>query len=75
MANFNPNVPLHGDILRFYVVHKNYENLLESNILNQLYNYTLEMMNLTVNYKDTEWTFANFCKKEGDDKVHYLNLL
>ena len=31
-------------MIRFYVVHKDYENLLESNILKRLYDYTNKMM-------------------------------
>ncbi|KAI6187547.1 Patched domain-containing protein 3 [Aphelenchoides besseyi] len=57
------NAPIHNDILRFYVVHKNYENLLESNILRDLYDYTNEMMNVRMNYGDHEWVFSDFCKK------------
>lgn len=38
------SLPFHHDILRFYVVHKNYENLLISDTLGRLYEYTNEMM-------------------------------
>jgi hypothetical protein len=40
----DPTAPQHHDILRFYVVHKNYENLLVSETLSKLWEYTLEMM-------------------------------
>ncbi|KAI6216646.1 Patched domain-containing protein 3 [Aphelenchoides fujianensis] len=57
------NAPIHNDILRFYVVHKNYDNLLESDTLRNLYEYTNEMMTVRMNYAEREWVFSDFCKK------------
>lgn len=61
---------MHSDMLRFYVVHKNYENLLDSHLLNELHDYTDEMMKVKVIYKEKEWTFNDFCKKEGTNTVY-----
>jgi hypothetical protein len=65
------NAPTHSDILRFYVVHKDYENLLESDILKKLYEYTNEMMTVKMTYADREWTFEDFCKKATPEAVSF----
>ena len=61
--------PRHTDILRFYVVHENYENLLESNVLGLLWNYTNEMMFVHTNYEGVDYPFEAFCKKEEGHQV------
>lgn len=63
------DTPIHNDILRFYVVHKNYENLLESDILKRLYDYTNEMMTVKLNYAGREWALEDFCKKASPEAV------
>lgn len=63
------NAPIHNDILRFYVVHKDYNNLLESDILGKLYDYTNEMMTVTLQYAEREWVLEDFCKKMPTEKV------
>lgn len=50
-------------MLRYYVVHKNYENLLVSETLGKLYNYTNEFMDVTAQFEGTEFRFEKFCKK------------
>uniref|UniRef100_A0A915CRN7 Uncharacterized protein n=1 Tax=Ditylenchus dipsaci TaxID=166011 RepID=A0A915CRN7_9BILA len=57
------NAPIHNDILRFYVVHKDYDNLLVSDILASLYDFTNEMMTVKMEYEGLEWEFEDFCKK------------
>jgi hypothetical protein len=47
------------------VVHKNYDNLLVADTLARLYDYTNEMMTVRMNYKEKEWIFEDFCKKES----------
>lgn len=63
------NAPIHNDLLRYYVVHKNYENLLLSETLGKLYNYTNELMDITANYGGKEWHFESFCKKAPTKEV------
>uniref|UniRef100_A0A183CBE9 Cse1 domain-containing protein n=1 Tax=Globodera pallida TaxID=36090 RepID=A0A183CBE9_GLOPA len=59
----DPSVPQHNDILRFYVVHRDYENLLHSDTLGKLFDYTNEMMKVTMEYDGETWLFEDFCKK------------
>uniref|UniRef100_A0A914GVP8 SSD domain-containing protein n=2 Tax=Globodera TaxID=31242 RepID=A0A914GVP8_GLORO len=59
----DPSVPQHSDILRFYVVHRDYENLLHSDTLGKLFDYTNEMMKVTMEYDGETWLFEDFCKK------------
>uniref|UniRef100_A0AC34FFI0 SSD domain-containing protein n=1 Tax=Panagrolaimus sp. ES5 TaxID=591445 RepID=A0AC34FFI0_9BILA len=62
------DIPRHNDILRFYVVHKEYKNLLDSEILGQLWNYTNEMtQTVTATYNDKLYPFETFCKKSGKE--------
>lgn len=56
------------DILRFYVVHKNFENLLQSKYLGPLYEYTNEMMKITTEYNGKVIGIDDFCDK-GTEKV------
>uniref|UniRef100_A0A0K0FM63 SSD domain-containing protein n=1 Tax=Strongyloides venezuelensis TaxID=75913 RepID=A0A0K0FM63_STRVS len=67
---------MHNDILRFYIVHKNYENLFESKILSELYSYTEEMMNVTLEKDGYTWSLGDFCKKDpGETKcTNLLNI-
>ncbi|WKY14471.1 hypothetical protein Q1695_000202 [Nippostrongylus brasiliensis] len=58
------SAPIKNDILRFYVVHKNFENLLQSKFLGPLYRYTNEMMKVTMDYKGEQYSLDDFCKKE-----------
>lgn len=60
---------LHNDILRFYVVHREYANLLESDTLARLYDYTNEMMRVRMEYDGEEWTLEDFCKKLPTEPV------
>ena len=65
--------PTHSDILRFYVVHKDYENLLVSDILHRLYDYTNEMMTVRNEFEGEDWGLEDFCKKASPDVVSYKN--
>ena len=56
------------DILRFYVVHKNFDNLLQSKYLGPLYEYTNEMMKITTEYNGKVIGIDDFCDK-GTEKV------
>uniref|UniRef100_A0A7E4VVR9 SSD domain-containing protein n=1 Tax=Panagrellus redivivus TaxID=6233 RepID=A0A7E4VVR9_PANRE len=62
---FKRDIPRHNDILRFYVVHKDYLNLLDSEILGKLWDYTNEMMSVTSEFNGKTYGLDNFCKKEG----------
>ncbi|TKR82012.1 hypothetical protein L596_015796 [Steinernema carpocapsae] len=66
--------PMFTDIVRYYVVKDNYENLLESETLAMLYNYTQEMMNVTLDLNGKTWRLEDFCRKDGDDKKCNNNL-
>ncbi|KAL3119788.1 hypothetical protein niasHT_010079 [Heterodera trifolii] len=59
----DPSVPQHNDILRFYVVHRDYENLLHSDTLGKLFMYTNEMMKVAMEYDGETWVFEDFCKR------------
>uniref|UniRef100_A0A1I8BXL4 SSD domain-containing protein n=1 Tax=Meloidogyne hapla TaxID=6305 RepID=A0A1I8BXL4_MELHA len=59
----DPSGPQHHDILRFYVVHKKYENLLVSDTLAKLFQYTQEMMNVKMEWGGEEWILEDFCRK------------
>uniref|UniRef100_A0A914RP55 Uncharacterized protein n=1 Tax=Parascaris equorum TaxID=6256 RepID=A0A914RP55_PAREQ len=61
-------VPVHSDTIRFYVVHKNYENLLQSETLGKLYRYTNEILRVTAQYEGTIYHFESFCKKEPNEQ-------
>uniref|UniRef100_F1KVJ9 Patched domain-containing protein 3 n=1 Tax=Ascaris suum TaxID=6253 RepID=F1KVJ9_ASCSU len=61
-------VPIHSDIIRFYVVHKNYENLLQSETLGKLYRYTNEILRVTAQYEGRMYHFESFCKKEPNEQ-------
>ncbi|KAE9554785.1 hypothetical protein FO519_001982 [Halicephalobus sp. NKZ332] len=69
-------VPRHTDILRFYVVHENYENLLDSEVLGLLWNYTNEMMFVHTQYNGVDYPFETFCKKEAENTkcTNHLNI-
>ncbi|XGW35131.1 hypothetical protein V3C99_018841, partial [Haemonchus contortus] len=58
--------PMKDDILRFYVVHKNFDNLLQSKYLGPLYDYTNKMMKVTTEYKGEQYYLEDFCKKDAD---------
>ena len=63
-VTLDPAAPLHNDILRFYVVHKHYANLLDSDTLGRIYDYTNEMMRVTLDdYEGERWMFEDFCSK------------
>lgn len=66
---------IHFDILRFYVVHKNYENLLKPEILKKLYRYTNELLNITAHYNGKTYHFDEFCEKDiyGVFSIFLLN--
>lgn len=56
-------------------MHKDYENLLESNILKKLYDFTNQMMTVKMNYADREWVFEDFCKKPTPESVSFKFIL
>ena len=66
---------LKSDILRFYVVHKNFENLLQSKYLGPLYAATNEMMKQTLDYRERTWTLEDFCQKEPGDVSGHFHLM
>ncbi|KAK0405834.1 hypothetical protein QR680_018223 [Steinernema hermaphroditum] len=68
------SAPRHTDIIRYYVVHKEYRNLLQSDTLGLLYNFTLEMMKVTNDFNGRTWTLEDFCRKEGNDQKCNNNL-
>lgn len=61
--------PINNDILRFYVVQKDYENLLVSDTLEMLYNYTNEMMTVEMDFNGRHLTMENFCKRPSSQPV------
>lgn len=69
------SVPIHSDIIRFYVVHKNYENLLQSETLGKLYRYTNEILRVTAQYEGRMYHFESFCKKEPNEQVRGITNL
>lgn len=71
-GNFLKNRKYFNLIFSFYVVHKDYENLLESDILKRLYDYTNKMMDVKMQYADREWVFEDFCKKASAEAVRFL---
>ncbi|KAJ1360696.1 hypothetical protein KIN20_019729 [Parelaphostrongylus tenuis] len=65
-------VPKKNDILRFYVVHKNFENLLQSKYLGPLYDYTNKMMKVTMEFRGEHYGLEDFCYRDSahpDDRV------
>uniref|UniRef100_A0A1I7X637 Anoctamin n=1 Tax=Heterorhabditis bacteriophora TaxID=37862 RepID=A0A1I7X637_HETBA len=60
--------PIKHDILRFYVVHKNFENLLQSKYLGPLYEYTNQMMDVTMEFNNMHFELEDFCQKEPSAK-------
>ncbi|PAV78701.1 hypothetical protein WR25_21132 isoform A [Diploscapter pachys] len=64
----NKLVAAKRDILRFYVVHKNFENLLQSKYLGPLYEYTNEMMKITTEYNGKVIGIDDFCDR-GTEKT------
>ncbi|UMM41919.1 hypothetical protein L5515_017960 [Caenorhabditis briggsae] len=57
-------VPAKNDILRFYVVHRKYDNLLQSKYLGALFQYTQDMMKVTNDYEGETWGLEDFCTKD-----------
>ncbi|CAD6194290.1 unnamed protein product [Caenorhabditis auriculariae] len=57
-------IPAKQDILRFYVVHKTFENLLQSKYLGPLFQYTNEMMKVTHEHNGQTYGLEDFCAKE-----------
>ncbi|VDO77035.1 unnamed protein product [Haemonchus placei] len=66
MERLRRDLELMDDILRFYVVHKNFDNLLQSKYLGPLYDYTNKMMKVTAEYKGEQYYLEDFCKKDPD---------
>ncbi|VDM52586.1 unnamed protein product [Angiostrongylus costaricensis] len=60
------NIPKKTDILRFYVVHKNFENLLQSKYLGPLYEYTITMMKVTMEFHGKHYGLEDFCYKDSE---------
>uniref|UniRef100_A0AC35TQU8 SSD domain-containing protein n=1 Tax=Rhabditophanes sp. KR3021 TaxID=114890 RepID=A0AC35TQU8_9BILA len=56
---------VYTDILRFYIVHKDFENLLNSATLAELYNYTEQMMKVKLDLNGYTYTLEDFCKKDN----------
>lgn len=61
--------PIKNDILRFYVVHKNFDNLLQSKYLGPLYDYTNKMMKVTMDFRGEHYDLEDFCQKEKGQTV------
>ncbi|GMT04663.1 hypothetical protein PENTCL1PPCAC_26837, partial [Pristionchus entomophagus] len=62
-----------SDILRFYVVHKDHENILSADYLGPLYRYTNEMMKVTHEFEGKTYAMEDFCMK-GNGKSCDNNL-
>ncbi|VBB30554.1 unnamed protein product [Acanthocheilonema viteae] len=58
------NDPIHIDVIRFYAIHEENSNLLESRILRRIYRYTTEIMNITVEFNGKIYRFEDFCQKD-----------
>ncbi|ETN75219.1 patched family protein [Necator americanus] len=66
--------PIKNDILRFYVVHKNFDNLLQSKYLGPLYEYTNKMMKVTMEFRGEHYDLEDFCQKDAAQKECDNNL-
>ncbi|VDM98957.1 unnamed protein product [Thelazia callipaeda] len=58
--------PVRIDMIRFYAVHEQYKNLLQSDILNKIYNYTEEILNTTKEHNGKIYRFEDFCHQDPD---------
>ncbi|VDK89114.1 unnamed protein product [Litomosoides sigmodontis] len=58
------NDPIRIDVIRFYAVHEENSNLLESRTLRRIYRYTNEIMNTTVEFNGKIYRFEDFCQKD-----------
>ncbi|CAB3400376.1 unnamed protein product [Caenorhabditis bovis] len=67
-------VPAKNDILRFYVVHKKFDNLLQSKYLGPLFKYTQQMMKVENEFDGDVWTLEDFCTKEAGAQTCNNNL-
>ncbi|CAJ0571783.1 unnamed protein product, partial [Mesorhabditis spiculigera] len=65
---------LKNDILRFYVIHKDFDNLLQSKYLGLLWKYTNEMMSTTAMSGEEKFDLEDFCRKEAKDTKCNNNL-
>ncbi|CAJ0943677.1 unnamed protein product, partial [Mesorhabditis belari] len=65
---------LKHDILRFYVVHKDFDNLLQSKYLGLLWKYTNEMMETTAVDDGIKWELEDFCRKDAKETKCNNNL-
>ncbi|CAI5454482.1 unnamed protein product [Caenorhabditis angaria] len=63
-----------SDILRFYVVHRQFENLLQSKYLGPLFKHTQDMMLVKHDFQGETWDLEDFCVKEGSSKHCNNNL-
>ncbi|CAG9540518.1 unnamed protein product [Cercopithifilaria johnstoni] len=57
---------IHIDVIRFYVIHEENSNLLESRTLRRIYRYTNEIMNVTIEYNGKIYRFEDFCQKDRE---------
>ncbi|KJH48777.1 patched family protein [Dictyocaulus viviparus] len=57
--------PTKNDILRFYVVHKKFDNLLQSKYLGPLYDYTNKMMEVSMEFHGLRYSLDDFCYKDS----------
>ncbi|OZC09044.1 hypothetical protein X798_03975 [Onchocerca flexuosa] len=62
------NDPVRIDVIRFYAIHEENANLLESRTLRRLYRYTNEIMNTTVEYNGEIYRFEDFCQKDPEEE-------
>lgn len=67
--------PIRIDVVRFYVVHEEYENLLEPKTLDRIYRYTNEILDTTVEFNGRTYRFEDFCQKDAITNVifHFCN--
>ncbi len=61
------------DIARFYVVHKDYENLLVPDLLAQLYDFSNDFLSVNMDFEGKHYMFEDFCKKEPGETVRISN--
>ncbi|KAK6113295.1 Patched family protein [Brugia pahangi] len=60
--------PIRIDVIRFYAIHEENSNLLESRTLRRIYRYTTEIMNTTVEFNGKIYRFEDFCQKDYDEE-------
>lgn len=61
--------PIRIDVIRFYAIHEENSNLLESRTLRRIYRYTNEIMNTTAEFNGKIYRFEDFCQKDSKVEV------